>query len=144
MFIATLAVGLSISCIAGNEGYLLDCEVWLNGQRQDDTVLVVGKDGIAAIEFSDADSAWRLELEVEETLPGEQAPDGAFWVHVKIHEQVDGAWEHLTDTLLGVVSDRPAALGIVSGKGEGPEQARLYVAMRGSRLKGQVPAGRYN
>lgn len=132
------AAVLLFSTAAVAEQFLVEAELWLDGERHDVPVMIVTAEEAASVSPL-ADSSmlqWRLDVEVERAAEHMMAPDNALWVHVGIHHKIDGEWEHLTDSILGVPEGETAILSVVDGDAEAsPETSAVYLRIKTSRLR---------
>ncbi len=139
-----LAVSLGLgSAVAQAPRYMVEMELWIDGEQRGTPRLVVEAGEAAELMSTDPDaqSGWKIELEVEPPDPSEGAPQGAIWLHIAVAELANGEWEHLTDTLLGMPEGQSSSLSLVEGGGnsdpapEAPENSRLYLTVRSSLLR---------
>lgn len=137
-----LLAALVFSAADAAEQYLVEAELWFDGTSQGTPTLVVQPGSPAAIARMDADGQdlWRLDVEVELAESHMFSPGDALWVHVGIHQQIDGEWEHITDTILGVPEGEFATLSVVDGDAEAsPETAAVYLRIKTSRMRPAEP-----
>ncbi len=124
--------------------FLIDFELWLHGEEQGSPRMIVEAGEPASMERGgDADRHWRIEVEVERPAAYEQAPGNALWLQLAVYEQVDGDWELLADTMLGVPEGQPATLTVVDGEVDepSPESSLVFLRATTSRLQpGEMPA----
>lgn len=123
---------------ADAERYMLEMEVWFEGEYRDAPVLVVesGEPASIDVEGVEGRSGWKIEVQVNPPGPGEGAPDGAIWMDFSIHQQEDGQWEHLADSMLGVHEGRTGTLSVANDEGQAsPESSLVYVEVLASRLR---------
>jgi ribosomal protein S4 len=140
--LAMVVAVLFFSTAAAAEQFLVEAELWLDGERYDVPVMIVTPDEVSTMSPL-ADSSrlqWRLDVEVERADDHMMAPDNALWVHVGIHQKIDGEWEHLTDSILGVPEGETAILSVVDGDAEAhpeasPETSAVYLRIKTSRLR---------
>lgn len=130
--------------LAGNlfaddaERYMVEMELWIEGELRGTPMVVVEADEPAEISSLEADglAGWKIELEVEPPGAGEAAPEGAIWLHLSIHQYEDGEWLHLADSLLGVPEGRANTLSVVQGDGAPTaEESLVYLIARTSRMR---------
>ena len=110
--------------------YLVKTKVWMDGELRGEPELLVeaDKEATVTLEFNQG-GAWRMDVLVEAPGEFENAMEGAIWLKLTIAEEVDGEWEFLTDTMLGMP---PGQTGSISVVGEGvesatPENSNLFV-----------------
>lgn len=130
-----IALVLSPASLAAE--YLVEAELWLDGQSAGTPVLMVNADEAAMIERGTGgdDAGWRLTIKVEPADADPLAPSGSLWLTVELQQQVDGAWELLADSILGVPEGETATLSVVDGDQEAtPETAAVYLQLKTSRL----------
>lgn len=141
------ALGL-FTLLAGNvlaeERFLIEVELWLQGEKHGEPIMVVTAGEEASISRTDeaGEEGWRLTVEVERPGRQEGAPFGALWLHVGVHQLLDGTWEHLADSILGVPEGQAATLSVVEGEVErpGPENSIVFLTARTSRvLQSDIP-----
>jgi hypothetical protein len=140
MSFALLALALSGAVAA--EQYLVEIELWLDGEQQGTPALVVEAGSMASISRGDveSDEVWRLEIEVEPADSHILSPGDALWVHVGVHQKIDGEWEHLADSILGVPEGQTATFSVVDGEAEStPETAAVYLRIKTSRMRPAEP-----
>lgn len=136
---------LSSLGLAGNalaEQFLIEAELWLDGEKQGTPTLIVDGGSMASIGPTDDEGAelWRLEVEVEPAESHILSPGDALWVHVGVHQKLDGEWEHLADSILGVPEGQTATLSVVDGDAESsPETAAVYLRIKTSRMRPAEP-----
>lgn len=139
-FALILAAGLGFgSALAGTPRYMVEMELWIDGEQRGTPMLIVeaGKPAELVSTDPDGNNGWKIELEVESPGLAENAPSGAIWLHLAVAELVSGEWEHLTDALLGVPEGQSSSLSLLDGEGEagGPDGSRVYLTARSSRLR---------
>ncbi len=123
--------------------FLIEMELWLHGEQHGVPIMVVEADNPASVEQSNGDTGWRVDIEVEKPAAYEQAPGDALWLHVGVHEKIDGEWDLLADSILGVPEGQPATMTVVEGEvsDPSPENSIVYLRATTSRLQpGEVPA----
>jgi hypothetical protein len=122
--------------------FLVDMELWLHGEEQGSPRMAVMAGETGSMERGGSEHHWRIEVEVEPPAARDQAPEDALWLHLAVYERVDGEWELLADTLLGVPEGQPATLSVVEGEVEeaGPENSLVYLVATTTRLQpGELP-----
>ncbi|QOC21359.1 hypothetical protein IC757_09855 [Wenzhouxiangella sp. AB-CW3] len=130
---------------ASDEGarFLVEFELWLHGEVQGEPSMIVEAGQPAMVEVGGSDSGWRIEVEVERPAAYESAPDHAVWLHLAVHEQIDGEWEVLADTMLGVPEGQSGLLMVAEeGAAEPiPETSTVFLRATTSRLQsGDMPS----
>lgn len=136
-------LALSSGALA-EERFLVEMELWLNGEKHGTPMVIVpaGEEASVSQVSKDGETGWRIELEVEEPAAYEQAPGNALWLHFGIQEKIEGEWEHLADTMMGVPEGRTATMSVVEGEvGEAtPDNSIVYLTAKTSRLRpGEKP-----
>ncbi len=143
---ALLACVLLLGTAQADEGnrFLIEFELWLHGEKQGEPSMIVEAGQPGSMEVGGAEHRWRIEVEVERLAAHEYAPGDALWLHLAVHEQIDGKWEELADTMLGVPEGQPATLSVLDGQVDEPSPERSIVFLRAttSRLQsGDLPSG---
>lgn len=118
--------------------YMLEMELWIEGEHRDSPLLVVESGEPASITVDDAEgrSGWKIEVEVNPPGPAEGAPDGAIWIDFAIHQLEDGQWEHLADSMLGIHEGRTGKLSVADGSVQATAaNSRVFLEVRASRLR---------
>jgi hypothetical protein len=136
------AAALLISSAAAAEQFVVEAELWLAGEKHAAPTLIVAAGSPASVSRGDEDGSelWRLEVEVERAESHILSPGDALWVHVGVHQKIDGEWEHLLDSILGVPEGQTATLSVVDGDAEAtPETAEVYLRLKTSRLRPAEP-----
>ncbi|MEM1082371.1 MAG: hypothetical protein AAGH65_12420 [Pseudomonadota bacterium] len=109
--------------------YLVQTRVFMYGELRGEPSLLVeaGKD--ARIENRSGGRAWALNVMVKAADAAEQAMDGAIWLELGVEEEVDGRWEFLADTMLGLPPGQTGTISVVdqANESEGPEHAQLLI-----------------
>jgi hypothetical protein len=137
--LALVAVLVFGTAQAGDQ-FLIETELWVDGQLRGAPVLVVSAGQSAMMSRMDEqglieDGNWRLEVEVEPDND-RLSPVQIHWVSVAVQQLSDGEWDYLADSILGVPEGEFASLSIVDeGQEPTPESAQLYLRLRTSRLK---------
>jgi hypothetical protein len=136
--LAIAACVLSLGTAQADDGdrFLIDFELWLYGETQGEPRMIVVAGQPASMEVGGAAHHWRIEVEVERPAAHEYAPGDALWLHLAVHEQVEGEWEVLADTMLGVPEGQPATLSVVEGEVDepSPENSLVFLRATTSRL----------
>lgn len=129
---ALLLLAVSVCALAETAvgpQYSVKTKVWMNGDLRGTPELVVQAESDAMIENRSGDDAWRMHVLVEAPHESENAMDGAIWIKLGIEQEVDGEWEFLTDTLLGLPPGQTGSISVVGEHVEiaTPENANLFV-----------------
>lgn len=122
--------------------FLIEMELWLHGEQAGTPSMIVVAGQPASIQVGGDVRTWRIEAEVEIPAVHEYAPGDALWLHLAVHEQVEGEWEVLADTMLGVPEGRSATLSVVEGEVEEalPDNSLVFLRATTSRLaSGEMP-----
>lgn len=126
------------SAVAAEDRYMIDMSLWINGEKMGEPMVIVEAGKPASIMQKDEEdtSGYRVELEVEKPEPEEGAPGGAIWLHVAISDLVDGQWNELAESMIGVVDGETGTISVVEGEvGEPrPENSIVYLTASPSRL----------
>jgi len=137
--IGLLLLVAGASTPAAGESWLVDLQLWLNGEARDTAPLIIEVGQPASVSWIDEQdqSGWRLDLAIEQPLSDEGAPAGAIWLHVGIFERDDGEWTLLTDSMLGVPAGQEGVLSVVDQDVEHatPDNSQIYLKTRISRLQ---------
>lgn len=122
---------LIASAAASAESYLVEAKVWIDGDLRGEPSVLVESGTEATIEMDQAGSGWRMNVLVEPPTVSEGAASDAVWLRIDISEQVDGEWEFLTDSMLGLRAGQTGSFSVVGTDTETatPENARLYVEL---------------
>ena len=141
---AMLLIAATSGIVNGGEThFLIEMELWLHGEQHGAPSVIVEAATPASIEQSNDQTGWRIEIEVEKPAAHEQAPGDALWLHVGVHEKIDGEWDLLADTILGVPEGQSATMSVVEGEvsDPSPENSVVYLRATTSRLQpGEIPA----
>jgi hypothetical protein len=118
-----------------DQAFLVEAELWLDGVQRGTPSLQLMANSPASIEIGgDDEQGWRLEVEVE-PVNDAFAPADTLWVHVAVHQQADGEWARLADSMLGVPEGETATFSIVDDDAAAtPESAAVYLRIRTSRV----------
>lgn len=128
------------SSIAGEQQFLVESTLWLDGQVQHVPAMVVKaqEPGLLMPTAPDggvSEGSWRLQVEVE-PVDDPLVPTESLWVNVTIDQFEDGVWTNLSDSLLGVPEGETATLSVDDGdNAPDPTTAQLYLEIRTSRLR---------
>lgn len=124
---------------ADGEQYMVELELWIDGEERGTPIVVVPPGEQASVEVGDPSGhgGWRIEVLVEPPAISEGAPTGATWLNLAVHELVDGQWEALTDSLLGLREGQPGTMTVVeSGVEQGTrENSLVHLTAQVSRLR---------
>ena len=128
--IGSLALLLSAG-LASATDYVVESSVWIDGELRGTPSVVVEADKEATIEMAQGETGWRMTLLVEPPMEHEGAARDAIWIRVGISERIDGEWEFLTDSMLGVRTGSTGSFSVVDPGVDAatPESARLYVEL---------------
>ena len=135
-FVLTAALALAaIQPAAAEQRFLVEGELWIDGVERGTPSLLVPANSPASIEVGEDQQGWRLEVEVEPVNDG-YAPADTLWVHVAVEQRVDGDWERLADTMLGVPEGETATFSIVDREDPAtPEAAKVFLRLRTTRAQ---------
>ncbi|NBB93170.1 MAG: hypothetical protein GVY32_08385 [Gammaproteobacteria bacterium] len=138
------ACGLLVAMLLGAspaqaaERYMIEMALWIEGSKRGEPMLIVEPGEPAEISSTDpeGENGWRIELEVEPPAPIDGGAGGAIWLHLSIHRLVDGNWQYLTHSMLGVPEGESNTLSVASGDGEsGRDDALVHLTAVLSRLQ---------
>ena len=116
--------------------FFIEAELWIGGEQVGTPSLVVPANSPASVEVGDEDSTWRLGFMVEPVTDA-HAPADTLWMHVEVHQKMDGQWESVADSLLGVPEGEDATFSVVEGQQAATaESASLYLQIS-ARSSGQ-------
>ncbi|MDT8410540.1 MAG: hypothetical protein RQ741_13155 [Wenzhouxiangellaceae bacterium] len=138
--IIAFLLAFSLPGLAQNDSELLqykvETAVWCSGQLRGEPELVLTPGQPGQFEIDSPESRWRLSVEIEPPSAGEGAGPDALWFKVEIEQMIDGRWQFLTDTMLGVPPGQPGRITVLEqGDAESnPNQAPLYVELRAHRI----------
>ena len=139
-----LLIAVASSIAKGEEPrFLIEMALWLHGEQHGAPRMIVQADSPASIEQSNHQTGWRIDVEVEKPGAHEQAPGDALWLHIGVHEKIDGEWDLLADSILGVPEGQPATLSVVDGdvSDPSPQTSIVYLRATTSRVQpGEMPA----
>lgn len=132
-FWAVLLIGLLCQAAAADQRYLVEAELWIDGVQRGTPSMLVLPNTETSLETGRLDERWRLDIEVE-PVEDRFAPVGTLWVHVGVHQFVEGIWDHLVDTIVGVPEGDYASVSVVDGDAVAtPETAAVYLRIRTTR-----------
>lgn len=122
---------LAVALPAAANDYLVEAQVWIDGELSGTPRLLVQPDLPASIEVEQGDVAWRMSVVVESPEAREGAASDAIWVRVGISERVGDEWIFLTDSMLGVRQGATGSFSVVEPAVEiaTRENARLFVEL---------------
>jgi hypothetical protein len=124
---------------AEGDQYMVEMALWIDGEQRGTPILVVPPGERAAVEVSDegGEAGWRIELLVKSPAASEGAPTGAIWLDLAVHERVEGQWELVADSLLGVPEGQTSSMSVVDpGVETGTrENSRVYLTAQASLLR---------
>lgn len=132
-----LLFALIVAPAAFGEQFLVEAELWLNGEPAGTPVLVVEAGEPASISRNEADGqdGWRLTFDVEPVAADPLAPSGSLWLQVDVQQQTEGTWQAVVDSILGVPEGETATFSVVDGADEPhPDTAAVYLRVKTSRL----------
>ena len=134
---AGFLIALALTPVALATEYLVEAELWLDGEPAGTPVLMVNAGEPASIERGTGDdqSGWRMTIEVEPADADPLAPSGSLWLQVELQRQAEGVWEAIADSMLGVPEGEVATLSVVDGDAEPqPETAAAYLRLKTSKV----------
>lgn len=115
MFALTVLAAVSASGAETRDRYMVEMELWIEGEQRGTPMVVVEPEEPATIEVGEpsGESGWRIEVLVEPPVASEGAPVGSIWLNLAVHELRDGEWQLLTDSLLGLREGRSGTMTLV-------------------------------
>lgn len=120
--------------------YRVLSEAWSSGQLLGRPELVVESGKSSHFEVGGATDRWRLGIEIEEPGEHEGAKPGAVWITVVIEQRIDGEWQFLTDTMLGMPSGKPGRITVLgedeSASDNPRDHAPLYLELSAEPIAG--------
>ena len=137
MRILLFLLALTAATAASAVDYRVDARVWIDGTLRGEPSVVVESASEATIEMVQGDTGWRMTVLVEPPMEHEGAGVDAIWIRVGISELVDGEWEYLTDSMLGVQAGSTASFSVVDPGVETAttDNARLFVELSASPIE---------
>lgn len=139
VLLSVLAAGVSAAVDGEGDQYMVEMELWIDGEQRGTPMVVLPPGEPGSIEVGDesGDGGWRIELLVEPPARAEGAPAGAIWLNLSVFEQREGEWEPLADSLLGVPEGRSATMSVVEAGVEQatPENSQVHLTASASLLR---------
>ncbi|TVS11967.1 MAG: hypothetical protein EA419_06500 [Wenzhouxiangella sp.] len=130
---ALAALALAPAAVAEEPLYLVEAELHIDGVQRGTPSMMLAAGSPASLETGSDEDGYRLEVEIE-PVSASAAPANSLWLHVAVFERVDGGWEELVDSILGVPEGDTATLSVVDGDAMAtPETAAVYLRIRVSR-----------
>jgi len=124
----------------GSQQYLIESELWMNGQVQDVPVMVIGENEPGFLFKTDEngqaeEGGWRLEITANSNDDPLNLSD-ALWLDVGLSLFEAGRWRAVLDSMLGVPEGEFASLSVAAEDEQAsPEQAEVFLRLRTSRLQ---------
>ena len=151
-----LIAGLLLAIVAQAQDqrrYLIEPELWLDGQAQAASPLVVSVDEPGLLIGSDDgsddeghnrvdafDGDWRLEVRarpMDDPLELSQS----LWIDLRLELFRSGQWVRVLDSMLGVPEGEVSTLSVADeGQVPTPETAEVYLRLRTQRLQRADPS----
>lgn len=141
--ISALVAGLALVSVAGAQGgdlYLIEPELWLDGEPQDIAPMVIGPSEPGFLVDANnqgrvEDGGWRLEMRARPSVDPLDLSQ-SLWIDVQLSLFRAGLWEPVLDSMLGVPEGDYSTLSIApEGQQATPETAEVYLRMRADRLR---------
>ena len=133
MVFALFLLALAGPGLAGDDQFLVEAELWIDGVQRGSPRLLIASGIEADVMVAGPNEVWRLTVEVE-PVEDAYAPANTLWLHLAVHQRTVEDWDHLADSLLGVPAGEWATLSVVDGDAEStPETAAVYLRVRTSR-----------
>jgi hypothetical protein len=122
---------LAAALPAAANDFMVEAQVWIDGDLSGTPRLLVQPDVPASIEVEQGDIAWRMSVVVESPEEEEGAASDAIWVRVGISERIGDEWLFLTDSMLGVRRGATGSFSVVEPEVEiaTRDNARLFVEL---------------
>ncbi|MEN1727309.1 MAG: hypothetical protein AAGJ52_02605 [Pseudomonadota bacterium] len=134
------ATGLFANQASDSEQFLIESELWIDGELQAVPVMVIGLGEPGYLlqtneEGRVEEGGWRLEFNADLADDPLNLSD-ALWVDVQLSIFEEGRWEPLLDSMLGVPEGEYSTISI-SDEGEQPstEHSEVYLRLRVARLQ---------
>ena len=120
---------------AANEQFLVEAELWIDGQQLGTPSLQMTANSPASVSASGDDEGYKLEVMVE-PVTDHYAPENTVWLHVEVHQKLSGQWDSLADSLLGVREGETATFSLVEGEQvASPDTAEVYLRISAHRVE---------
>ncbi|NBD96084.1 MAG: hypothetical protein GVY11_06390 [Gammaproteobacteria bacterium] len=137
MLLSVLAAGNAAA--QPENQYVVEMDLWIDGEQRGTPIVVAPSGELSSVEVGTAsgEGGWKIDVLVEAPADGEGAPIGATWLNLTVHEQRDGEWEVLADSLLGIHEGRTGTMSLVEPGVEQatPENSQVYLTVQASRLR---------
>lgn len=137
LLLSACPAGLTLA--AEGDQYMVEMELWTEGQQRGTPIVVVAPGEQASVELGDdsGEGGWKIDVLLDPPAAAEGAPVGAIWLNLTVHELRDGEWEPLADSLLGVPEGRSASMSVVEAGVEQatPENSVVYLTAQASLLR---------
>ncbi len=134
LLLAMLLTGCIASVVLAEEQFLVEFELWLDGELVGTPVLIVEAGEFASLEKM-GEPHYRIEVLVEPSANSIMPLDMA-WLHVTVEQLGSDGWEALVDSMMGAREGEPTVLAVTEDdRLATPEAASLYLQARTSRLK---------
>jgi hypothetical protein len=128
-------VVLAQNVFGADDRYLVQAELWIDGQQVGTPSLLTAANSPASVSIADDEEGFRLDVLVE-PITDAYAPENTLWLHVEMHQKMNGEWEPLADSLLGVAEGEAATFSLVEGdQSPSPETARAYLLISAGRAE---------
>jgi len=122
------------------EQFLIESELWLNGERQQVPVMVVGENEPGFLLNTNdqgrvEEGGWRLEFTANLADDPLNLSD-ALWVNVLLSVFESDSWNPVLDSMLGVPEGEFSSLSVgTEGEESSPENAEIFLRLRTSRMR---------
>ncbi len=134
-WLAILLAGCLVSpVLAATDQFLVEFELWLDGQVAGTPVLIVEAGEPASLENL-GEPNYRLAVTVEPTADSIM-PQEMVWLHVVVEQLGPEGWDELVDSIMGAREGESTSLSVTEPDQQPtPESASLYLQARTSRLR---------
>jgi hypothetical protein len=126
----------------GSVQYMVEMEVWIDGEEQGTPIVVVepGKPAFVEVGRSAGPQAWRVEVLVQPAASADADLGDNIWLEMAVYDRSEGELSLLADSLLGVPEGQPGVLSVVESDRQeasapAPAESLVHVTARVSRLR---------
>lgn len=139
VLVMSLLGAINASVAETGDRYMVEMELWIEGEQRGTPMVVVEPGEPASVEVSDpsGERGWKIDLLVDPPVAAEGAPVGSIWLNLAVHELRDGEWEPLTDSLLGLREGRTGTMTVVDSDVDQAtqENSLVHLSARASFLR---------
>jgi len=126
----------------GGVQYVVEMDVWIDGEQQGTPLVVVEPGKRASVEVGRpaGQRDWRVEVLVQPSASPDADSEGNIWLEMAVYDRSEGELSLLADSLLGVPEGQAGVLSVVeSGRPGGaapdPAESLVHVTVSASRLR---------